>query len=292
MRKVSIPKVSLNYIFLSPFREHEKQTLPKFKGKFADNSTAADWWYIANSPNGPKISLAAHVDEETKNFELYELSETPFFNNNDALENIAATGNYGNVADMGNMFSYCSKLTSLDVSNFNTSSVTNMAYMFSSCSKLTSLNVSGWDTSNVTNMSEMFYNCSGLTSLDLSNFDTSSLLSTFWTFGHCNSMTTLNLSGWNFSSLQENTNMFTFCSSLSTVIGPVTGIKLSLDFSDCPLTNESAMVFINGLENVSSTQTLKFSPSTYETLTQEQIAIATSKGWTIVESSSSGGAVN
>ena len=63
MRKVSIPKVSLNYIFLSPFREHEKQTLPKFKGKFADNSTANGWWYKANSYNGPQISLAAHVDE-------------------------------------------------------------------------------------------------------------------------------------------------------------------------------------------------------------------------------------
>lgn len=266
MRKVSIPKVSLNYIFLSPFREHEKQTLPKFKGKFADNSTAADWWYIANSPTGPQISLAAHVDEETKNFELYELSETPFFKNNKGLEKIDVTGNYGNVADMSNMFSYCSKLTSLDLSNFN--------------------------TQNVKSIESMFEGCGSLTELDLSNFDTSSLLSTFWTFSNCNSLTTLNLSGWNFSSLQENTGMFAFCSFLSTVIGPVTGIKLSLDLSDCPLTNESAMVFINGLENVSSTQTLKFSPSTYETLTQEQIAIATSKGWTIVESSSSGGGVN
>lgn len=292
MRKVSIPKVSLNYIFLSPFREHGKQTLPKFKGKFADNSTANGWWYKANSSNGPKIALAAHVDEETKNFELYELSETPFFNNNADLENIAATGNYGNVADMRNMFLRCSKLTSLDLSNFDTSSVTNMSYMFSYCSKLTSLDVSNFNTSSVTDMTSMFDSCSGLTSLDLSNFDTSSLLSTFWTFGYCSGMTTLNLSGWNFSSLQENTNMFTFCLFLSTVIGPVTGIRLSLDLSDCPLTNESAMVFINGLENVSSTQTLKFSPYTYETLTQEQIAIATSKGWTIVESSSSGGGVN
>ena len=156
MRKVSIPKVSLNYIFLSPFREHEKQTLPKFKGKFADNSTANGWWYKANSPNGPKISLAAHVDEETKNFELYELSETPFFNNNADLENIAATGNYGNVADMRNMFKSCSKLTSLDVSDFDTSSVTNMSSMFSSCSKLTSLDLSNFNTSSVTNMSYMF----------------------------------------------------------------------------------------------------------------------------------------
>ena len=55
------------------------------------------------------------------------------------------------------MFSGCSKLTSLNVSNFDTSKVTNMGYMFSGCSKLTSLNVSNFDTSEVTNMGSMFF---------------------------------------------------------------------------------------------------------------------------------------
>ena len=37
------------------------------------------------------------------------------------------------------MFDGCSKLTSLDVSNFDTSKVTSMGYMFAGCSSLTSL---------------------------------------------------------------------------------------------------------------------------------------------------------
>lgn len=223
-----------------------------------------------------------------------------------------------NVTNMSSMFSGSSAFTSLDLSSFDTSKVTNMYQMFNGCQKLKSVNLSNFDTANVEYMDGMFTNCHSLLSLelsnfdtqkvkhigrmfdscysltllDLSNFDTTSLLSTFWTFSYCNSLMLLDLSGWDFSSLQEVTGMFDFCSSLSTVIGPITGIKLSLDLSDCPLTNESAMEFINGLESVSSTQTLKFSPYTFETLSQEQIAIATSKGWTIVESSSSGGGVN
>ena len=308
MRKVSIPKVSLNYIFLSPFREHEKQTLPKLKGKFADNSTAKRWWYKANSPNGQEISLAAHVDEETKNFELYELSETPFFNYNNGLENIAATGNYGNVADMGNMFSYCSKLTSLDLSNFDTSSVTNMASMFNYCSGLTSLDVSNFDTSSVTNMDYMFGSCSGLTSLDVSNFNTSNVtnmgdmfsycskltsldVSNFNTsnvtymssmFRFCSALTSLNLSGWNLSKVTNMGYMFEDCNKLTTITGPITGISTSIDLKNSPLTHDSAMVFINGLAKVTSAKTITFKKSTYDSLTPEQIAVATSKGWTVV----------
>ena len=65
--------------------------------------------------------------------------------------------------DCSSMFSSCSKLTSLDLSNFDTSKVImSMSSMFSSCSALTSLDVSNFDTSNVTNMSSMFSSCSEL----------------------------------------------------------------------------------------------------------------------------------
>ena len=37
-----------------------------------------------------------------------------------------------------------------------------MSYMFYYCSSLTSLDLSGWDTGNVTNMSSMFYGCKSL----------------------------------------------------------------------------------------------------------------------------------
>jgi surface protein len=39
------------------------------------------------------------------------------------------------------MFSNCYKLTSLDLSNFDTSNVTDISYMFNGCNELTSINL-------------------------------------------------------------------------------------------------------------------------------------------------------
>ena len=64
------------------------------------------------------------------------------------------------------MFFDCNKLTSLNLSNFNTNNVNNMSYMFCDCSSLTSLNLSNFNTNNVNNMILMFFNCSSLTSLN------------------------------------------------------------------------------------------------------------------------------
>ena len=64
-------------------------------------------------------------------------------------------------------------LTTLNLSNFDTSKVTDMQYMFGGVNNLTTLDLSNFDTSNVTNMEGMFYNMYNLTTLDLSNFNTS-----------------------------------------------------------------------------------------------------------------------
>lgn len=45
------------------------------------------------------------------------------------------------VTDMSSMFTYCTKLITLDVSNFNTSNVTNMDSMFTFCDSLTTVKV-------------------------------------------------------------------------------------------------------------------------------------------------------
>jgi surface protein len=47
------------------------------------------------------------------------------------------------------MFTSCSQLTQLSVSNWDTSKVTDMANIFNGCNKLILLDLSNWDTSNV-----------------------------------------------------------------------------------------------------------------------------------------------
>ena len=66
---------------------------------------------------------------------------------------------------------FCCNLTSLDLSNLDTSQVTDMRGMFAACGSLTDLDVTNLDTSQVTDMSNMFQGCYNLTSLDVSNLD-------------------------------------------------------------------------------------------------------------------------
>lgn len=96
-----------------------------------------------------------------------------------------------NVTDMSDMFNYCNSLTTLDLSNFNTSNVTNMSRMFSSCSALSSLNVRSFNTSNVTNMQGMFFWCTSLATLDLSSFNTANVTNMSDMFNTSSELTTI-----------------------------------------------------------------------------------------------------
>lgn len=88
-----------------------------------------------------------------------------FFENLKKLETITGLEylNTEKVTDMRYMFNNCSKVTSLDVSNFNTKKVTNMSFMFSYCSTLTTIYVNDkFVIDKVTNGSYMFDNCTNL----------------------------------------------------------------------------------------------------------------------------------
>lgn len=120
---------------------------------------------------------------------------------------INATSCYGTFFD-------CKKLTSIDLSNFNTRNVTDMNNMFYNCKRLTSLNLNGFDTSNVTDMCGMFSNCLKLTSLYLSNFNTSQVTNMGGMFGDCKQLISLDLSSFNTSRVINMSGMFDNCQQL------------------------------------------------------------------------------
>jgi len=118
---------------------------------------------------------------------------------------------------MHDLFHSCRSLTSLDVSNFDTSNVKNMGYMFVSCYRLTSLDVSNWDVSKVTDMNNLFYDCNKLTSLDVSNWDTSSATVMGGMFRDCNALTSLDVSNFDTSKVTDMSYMFYDCYSLTSL---------------------------------------------------------------------------
>ena len=130
--------------------------------------------------------------------------------------------NTSKVTNMKNMFSRCSGLKELNVSNFNTSKVTDMSDMFSRCSGLKELNVSNFNTSKVTDMSGMFSDCSGLTELNVSNFNTSAVRPMYAMFSGCSGLKELNVSNFNTSAVGDMRYMFSDCSGLKTILNPNT----------------------------------------------------------------------
>ena len=125
---------------------------------------------------------------------------------------------------MTEMFYNCSKITSLDLSNFNTENVENMRYMFDYCSSLSSLNISNFNTENVTDMHGMFGACQNISSLDLSNFNTKNVTNMGWMFKDCLRLTNLNISNFDMKHLldfeeygQSHSGKEDMCANLSTI---------------------------------------------------------------------------
>ena len=139
----------------------------------------------------------------------------------------------GTVENGANLFYCFSGLTSIDVSNLDTSKMTSMYQMFNCCSGLTSLDVSSFDTSNVNYFDRVFNNCSSLTSLNLSNFNTSNVVSMGWAFEACFGLTSLDISSFNTSKVMSFSGMFSRCSGLT-----------SLDVSNFDMSNVTNMSYM------------------------------------------------
>ena len=132
------------------------------------------------------------------------------------------------------MFSGCSALSSLDLSNFNTAIVTNMSYMFFNCANLSSLDLSNFNTAIVSDMSLMFGGCSVLSSLDLSNFYTKEVRDMSYMFSRCSALTTIYASDkFVTSKVQSGISMFSACKNLKGTILNYKDSKTDHTYANC-----------------------------------------------------------
>lgn len=172
--------------------------------KFRGTSTPSNTYnYI--KVNGTNVKLSAMNYNSASGIYTYDVGApitSIWFNgyNNYAYSNTCTDVvkiNTSNMTSMENMFYYCDKITSLDLSDCDTSKVTNMKDVFAACHSLTSLDLSSFNTSQVTTMQNMFSNCKSLTSLNLSNFDTSKVTIMASMLRGCNELHTLRLDNCN-----------------------------------------------------------------------------------------------
>ena len=120
-----------------------------------------------------------------------------------------------NLTKANHMFSGCTFLTNLNLSNFNTQYITNMCAMFNDCISLTNINLSNFNTQNVFDMSNLFNNCGSLTSLDLSNFNAMNVINMNHMFNNCSSLVELNLTNFYTQNVTNMFGMFSGCNLLT-----------------------------------------------------------------------------
>ena len=197
----------------------------------------------------------------------------------------APTLNMPNVTSTWGMFKGCASLTT--VSPINMPNVTKAFEMFEDCTSLTT--VPSINMPNATDVGSMFENCTNLTSI--SEINTSkSLKDTGRMFYNCKNLKSIpeiymydvgTPSSYDTENYDFIRDMFYGCTSL-TDCGGFKDLRETIDLSACPLTHESAMNVINKVARPSyGTQHIKFSRVTYNTLSAEDIKIATDMWWEI-----------
>ena len=106
-------------------------------------------------------------------------------------------------------------------------------------------------------------------------------------FRACPNLKTINFNNTIWTSVNSYLNAFYNCTQLVTITGNPIGFSLGLDFGySSKLTRDSIMVIINGLYDFvghgsATTQNLKLHSTALGRLTEDDIEIATNKGWTV-----------
>ena len=212
------------------------------------------------------------------------------------------------VTDMSFMFRSMDKVKRLDLRNFNTSLVQNMNYMFADNDALEEVDISSFDTSKVTKMEYWFAHDRALKRINMSNIDTTNVSSFRDSFSGCNSLEEII----GFSAMRSSTTI-SFPSGSTSSPAALKRLTFRTDLAEgqyavrsaitlkyCSFEREGMVEMFNTLPDISGVSlsssykkiTITGNPcitgtladgTACDVLTDEDRAIATNKGWTLVE---------
>lgn len=235
------------------------------------------------------------------------------FYNNDKLVSVDVSNwDTSNITSLRTLFGTCPSLVSVNVSNWDTSNVTTFYAMLDACVSLKTFDTSKWDTSSATNMAWMF-NGVGLEELDVSNFNTSKVANMYAMFSGVKAMVKLDVSNFDTSNVLDAGRMFSYwnneCQELnisglnlsnatsmnltffrtSFKVIRCEGLKLpNIDMKNIGLDNskeltvDSIVGLLNALPQSDKGYSFQIGSDNIAKLSDEQKAIATDKGWTLI----------
>lgn len=174
------------------------------------------------------------------------------------------------------LFYNCKNLVSVGEMK-NTYRITNIDGLFDNCILLKSINV--FDTSAVTIMAFVFNKCQHFERFPLLNTD--NVHAYQFMFNGCTSLHTIEfLNMINVNDEDRCFNTFKECTSLKTA--KISNLGVSLDLSWCKVLSVDSVLFLfNNAKSGVSGKTIQLNSLVFDQLTEEQIAIATEKGFSV-----------
>lgn len=177
----------------------------------------------------------------------------------------------------------------------DTSMITNLSSAFFKNANVKTLDVSNWNVSNVKNFSHMFRQCYNLFSLDVSNWDVSKGQK-FVSMFYDSAVRVPDLTKWELHNANEMTQFvgrgqLSLCGGcdinqvITENIAVLKGLKVNTDIQYAiNLDRASLRALINGLADLTgqTAQTLTLGKTLTAKLTEEDIAIAVNKNWTVL----------
>ena len=164
------------------------------------------------------------------------------------------------------------------------STANSLLQMFDGCANVREIvGLDTWNLSSVTTIKTVFRYCQSLQELDLSSWGQySSNFTNIDGFNrYCTQLKTINLSGWKVGHLTKVYDVFDGCTSLENIIMEgTTWIASNFSLATCSnLTVYSLNAVIAALPEAAATITL--GSTNKSKLTEDEIAVATGKGWTV-----------
>ena len=178
------------------------------------------------------------------------------------------------VESLYDAFYGCKSLESMP--RLNTSKVTDMYRAFYNCSSLKEF--PEFDMSNVTNMTFLCHGCSALEVVP--SLKTSKATSFANSFNGCSGLKVISsLDALNVATINAAT--FNNCVSLETC--KIKNLKTNLPMSNClALSKESVLYIFENAQTVTAACTITLHSDVFAQLTDDEIAIATEKGFSVV----------
>lgn len=187
------------------------------EGKVYEVKASYSWdvkptWITSKKITHVVIDPSFHGFKPTDTFAwFYGMSSVVSFS---GLGNI----NTSQVKNMNYLFSGCTSLETIDVSQLDVSHATYLSCLFSDDTKLAHITgLSNWDVSHASYLSNMFENCSSLTSVaDLANWQLTKAVSLGRMFAGCSSISSFDdIAYWNVGNVTSLKEIFSDCTSLT-----------------------------------------------------------------------------